>query len=370
MSERRQMARIALSVLFNSCIIGVGVWATLHFTHATYQYTENIIVSEAARMDSKEVSTAKLVITENTTIEDIATVLYEEGCIANSDYFILEAKLEDITSGFIPGEYFISSNMSSSKILQLITTDILNEDETIKFTIPEGYTIDQIGEILEKKNIATKNEFIDAVKNRDYTSEYSFLKDIPSNSNYKYTLEGYLFPDTYIVHKDISSEEIIVMMLNRFEEIISRYSSYINASPYSMHELIAIASIVEQEAKLDEERSLISGVIYNRLNADIKLQMCSTVQYSLGKRKSTLTTKDLEMDSSYNTYLYDGLPIGPICNPGEACLKAAIMPSEHDYYFFVLQDADKGSHYFSQTMDEHINAKQQYRQSSDINFVE
>ncbi len=370
MAKKRHIARVSISTLLSCCAIGVGIWITLHCTHSAYQYTENIIVSEAERVKSTEVSKLNLTITENTTLEDIATSLYEEGCITNKDFFILEAKLDDTTSGFIPGEYSISSNMSSAKILQLLTTDILNEEQTVKFTIPEGYTIDQIGEVLENKNIVTKNEFIEAIQNRDYTAEYSFLKDIPPHSNYKYTLEGYLFPDTYIVHKGISSEEIIVMMLNRFEEILNRYSPYVTSSNYSIHELLTIASIIEHEAKLDEERPLISGVIYNRLKANMKLQMCSTVQYALGNRKTKLTLSDLENDSVYNTYIYSGLPIGPICNPGEACLKAAIMPSEHDYYYFVLKNADDGSHYFSQNMDEHVRAKNQYRQASDINFVE
>ena len=370
MAKKRQITRIALSTLFSTGIIVIGAWATLHLTRTTYQYTENIIVSEAERVKSTEVYKTNLMITEDTTLDDIATTLYNEGCITNKDYFILEAKLDDTTSGFIPGEYSISSNMSSTKILQLLTTDILNENETVKFTIPEGYTIEQIGDVLESKGIVSKDDFIDAAQNRDYTREYSFLKELPAHSNYKYILEGYLFPDTYIVHKDISSEEIIVMMLNRFEEILSRYNSYVNASHYSIHELLTIASIIEQEAKLDEERPLISGVIYNRLDANINLQMCSTIQYSLNKRKSKLTLDDLAINSPYNTYLYSNLPIGPICNPGEACLKAAIMPSEHDYLYFVLQDANEGSHYFSHTMEEHIHAKSKYNQSSDVNFVE
>lgn len=370
MAKRRSIARVIISTLLSGFIIFSGVYFGIKMINSAYVYTENIIVSEAERLESTNVSKATLIITSTMTLDDIADTLLDEHCITDKNLFLIEAKMEGQTSGFIPGEYSISSNMSSSKILDLLTTNIKDTDETIKFTIPEGYTIEQIGDVLEQKDIVTKEDFLNAVVNRNYELEYSFLREIPSNPNYKYKLEGYFFPDTYIVHKDITSEEIIIMMLNRFEDIISQYMTYVNTSSYSIHELLTVASIVEQEAKLDEERPMIAGVIYNRLNADMKLQMCSTVQYSLNKRKNALTIEDLAIDSSYNTYLYNSLPIGPICNPGEACIKAALIPSIHDYYYFVLDDEAVGSHYFSGTLEEHNTAKSRYKQSNDVNFTE
>ena len=370
MSNKRGTTRIIVSIFFSFILLGIGLWIGYKVTLSSYTYTESIIESEAARVLNTDVSKLNLVVTEQTTIDDIASTLHKNGFISDKNYFILEAKLEGATTGFIPGEYAISSNMSSTQILNLLTTNISEDKETIKFTIPEGYTIDQIAEVLEKKHIVTKEDFLDAVKNRNYSSDYAFLKDMPSDRDYKYQLEGYLFPDTYIVRKNVTSEEIIIMMLNRFEDILSPYSSYIQSSNYTIHDIITIASIIEQEARLDEERAKIAGVIYNRLDADMRLQMCSTVQYSLNKRKASLTLQDLEKDSPYNTYLYTGIPIGPISNPGEACIKAAVMPEYHDYYYFVLQDSEIGSHYFSSTSDEHNMAKNRYRQSDDINFTE
>lgn len=370
MAKNKNFKRILFCTIISGLFIVLTILLAFLLTHITSTYTENIILSEAERVKNTEVSKMTLIVTEDTTLEDIATALYKEGCITNKNYFMLEAKMDGTTSGFVPGEYTISSNLSSGKILKLITPNQDDQKQSIQFTIPEGYTIEQIGEVLEDKNIVTKDEFLKAVRIRDYSSEYSFLKKLPANSDYKYCLEGYLFPDTYRVYQGISSEEIIVMMLNRFEEVISRYNTYIHSSPYSIHELLTIASIIEQEAKLDEERPVISGVIYNRLNSDMKLQMCSTIQYTLPRHKKVLTIENLSIDSPYNTYLYSGLPIGPICNPGEACLKAALMPNEHDYYYFVLQNAEEGNHYFSHTMDEHLNAKDRYKQSNDINFTE
>lgn len=370
MSNKQGTTRIIVSTFFSLILLAIGLYIGYRVTLTSYTYTENIIESEATRVLSNDISKINLIVTEQTTINDIALTLYNGGFISDKNYFLLEAKLENAITGFITGEYTISSNMSSTEILNLLTTNISNDAEIIKFTIPEGYTIDQIAEVLENKNIVTKENFLDAVKNRDYSSDYSFLRDMPTNRDYKYQLEGYLFPDTYIVRKNVTSEEIIIMMLNRFQEILSRYVSYIQSSKYTIHDLITVASIIEQEAKLDEERAMIAGVIYNRLDADMRLQMCSTVQYSLNKRKINLTLQDLEEDKPYNTYLYTGLPIGPISNPGEACIKAATMPAYHDYYYFVLQDSETGAHYFSSTSDEHNIAKSRYRQANDINFIE
>ena len=370
MAKKRGISRILISTVLSFTILIIGIVFCYKAIVSSYNYTFNIIESEAIRESSKDVSKMTLTITESTNLDEIAKMLYVQGFISDMKYFKLEAKLYHATSGYIPGKYDISSNMSSTEILKRLTTSIKNEEETIKFTIPEGYTINQIAQTLEDKNIVTKEAFLDAVTNKSYDAEYSFLRDIPTNGNYQYKLEGYLFPDTYIVRKSVTAEEIIIMMLNRFEDITSKYAAYLNNSSYSLHEIITIASIIEQEAKLREERPIISGVIYNRLRDHMRLQMCSSVQYSLNKRKANLTTDDLAKDTPYNTYLYEGLPVGPICMPGEDCIRAAFSPEEHDYYYFVVDDEEKGTHFFSSTLDEHAAAKSRYKQNNDINFTE
>lgn len=370
MSKQQNRVRILLNTLLSGLILMIGLGIGYKTTLSAYTYTENIIESEAERVTSNDITQINLNITNLSTLDDIAKALYEGNLITDANYFKLEAKLEKQTTDFIPGDYIISSNMSTTEILNLLTTNISDEDETIKFTIPEGYTIDKIADVLESKGIVSKEDFIHTITTHHFESDYTFLRDIPLNNDYKYKLEGYLFPDTYIVRKSITAEEIIIMMLNRFEEIISRYTPYINSSNYTIHELLTISSIIEQEAKLNDERPIIAGVIYNRLDANMRLQMCSSVQYSLNKRKVNLNLTDLEKDSPYNTYLYSNLPIGPICNPGEACLKATLLPSEHNYYYFVLENNETGAHYFSQTITEHNLAKSRYHQTNDINFTE
>ena len=368
-SKKSTSRRLTGHFLFGCLLLLITFFVGKHVILSTYHRAENAVILESQRVKNPEVTKINLSVTSKTTLADIASELSAAHIISDQQFFLLEAKLDQLPD-FIPGEYTISSNMSSSKILELLTTAPKEENDTIKVTIPEGYTIEQIAESLQQHGVMLKEDFLQAIKTRDFSKEYRFLQEMPQDVPYKYVLEGYLFPDTYIIRKDASAEEIIVKMLDRFEEIYSTYASYAQGTPYTTHELITIASIIEQEARLDEERPMIAGVINNRLEAMMPLQMCSTVQYALNKRKTSLTYHDLEKDSPYNTYLQEGLPLGPICNPGEACIKAAVFPEQHDYLYFVVNDTQAGSHYFSQTLDEHNHAKQQYKQATDINFTE
>lgn len=362
------MRRILISTLFSFFLVLTCIILCHRVAVSSYRSMEDIIVSESRRIKAVDVTNVEVAITETTTLDDIADVLYTNGIITDKHFFLLETKLDGQQSPFIPGQYTISSNMSVAQILTLLTTSLKDERNTVKFTIPEGYSVEQIAETLAAKNIVTKEAFLEAVTQRNYALEYSFLADIPDNDSYRYKLEGYLFPDTYVVRKNCSAEEIVIKMLDRFDEIYSRYASYAYNAGYTTHQLLTIASIIEQEARLEEERATISGVIYNRLDSGMRLQMCSTVQYSLNKRKSSLTYADLEKESPYNTYLYEGLPTGPICNPGEACIKAATFPEQHHFFFFVLKNTKTGQHAFSETATEHQQAKTRYHQGNDINF--
>lgn len=366
MAKKRGARRIILNTILSIIFILVGIVSCKRVLFYAYEYTLGIIENEAAREATSAITEMKLHITSDTTLEEISETLYKNAFISNPFYFRLEAKIGGTADSFNPGDYSISSNMSSAQILTLLTSDITNEEETVKLIIPEGFSIVQIAERLEALKLVSKEAFIAAVNTREY--DYDFLKDIPADTKYK--LEGYLFPDTYIIRKDATPEEIIIMMLNNFENVISEYSSYVSGSSYNLNQILSIASIVEEEAKLSEERSIIAGVIYNRLEADMKIQMCSTIQYILEKRKTALSYADLEVDSPYNTYQNPGLPVGPICSPGEDSIRAALMPETHDYYYFVVKDTEIGSHSFSSTGAEHEQAKLRYKQSIDKNFYE
>lgn len=366
MRKRHTKFRVIGSLIFNLSASIILILGSIIALRGGYTYTSHILDQESNRETNEVISEITISVDANTSLKELAHTLAKNNFISNTFYFRIEAYLSKIKPPFKPGQYTISSNMSNNEILTMLSTDFTNQDETIQFMIPEGYTIPQIAAKLDAEGIVDSEAFLDAVQTKNY--DYDFLKNVPDNVTYK--LEGYLFPDTYIVRKDATPEEIIVKMLMRFKEITDHYNTYLAHTNYSLHELLTIASMIEGEAKLDDERATISGVIYNRLNAHMNLQMCSTIQYLLDKRKVTLSYDDLKVDSPYNTYLYTGLPPGPICCPGEASFKAALLPELHDYYYFVVDDAEIGSHHFSETMDEHSKAKIQYSQNIDKNFYE
>ena len=178
---------------------------------------------------------------------------------------------------------------------------------------------------------------------------YEFLNRIDR----EHFLEGFLFPDTYIVSSNASVYEIIDKMLNKFNLVFKEeYYEQMNSLGMNLNELISLAAIIEREAKLDSERAIISSVFHNRLNINMKLQSCATIQYALGERKEFLSYKDLEIESDYNTYKYYGLTPAPIASPGEKSIVAALYPEKTDYLFFVTTEKNDGSHYFSKTYEE------------------
>ncbi len=365
MKSSRNHLRVIFSMILGLALTGICIWGSFFAFTSLYKYTYGAIEGDYLRRKNPNISETSVKILANTTIEEISKVLYENELISNSYWFMFEAKIYKYPDTLKPGTYSISSNMSNTEILDLLTADKSSE-KTLKFTIPEGFTIEQIAQRLEDEKIVSQGDFLKAISERSY--DYEFLKNVPQDT--KYPLEGYLFPDTYTVREGVTPEEIIIMMLNRFEKVTNQYIQQDDASLYSFHEVIAIASIIEQEAQASEERPIISGVIYNRLREDMKLQMCSTIQYVLQKRKSALSYDDLEIESPYNTYLYAGLPVGPICSPGEESIKAAFMPEQNDFFFFVLKGDDTGTHSFSKTASEHAYNKNRYQQTVDKNFIE
>lgn len=311
---------------------------------------------------SKEV---KVVIQDGATTKDIAEMLEENELIGNSNIFALKVKLNGYEGLFKKGEYSLDTAMTESEIMAVLKGGI-KPDTDIIFTIPEGYTINKIAKKLENEEVITQEEFFKAVNDGVY--DYKFLSEIPMDRQSK--LEGYLFPDTYYFRNGTTGEEIVSKLLSRFDDIYT--DGYILAAKekgYTMDQIITLASIIEKEAKLDEERPRIAGVMYNRLEQNMPLQMDSTVNYAFelrdglnsGRDEKVVSSKDTQIKSDYNTYQNVGLPVGPICNPGKAAIEAALFPEHNDYLYFVLKDAQTGEHEFTKTHDEHIVAKNKYK---------
>lgn len=285
---------------------------------------------------------------------EVIDKLYKSKIIKNKLFAHFYIRSKNLGKNLKQGVYILNTSMTPLEVFEKIFNGKMDKDPDVIFvTIPEGYTIKEIAEKLNKEGLVNDiNSFIKECQNGKF--DYDFLKSIPQSRQSR--LEGYLFPDTYQFKKGISNHEIINKMLSRFNEIYkSVVLSEMKNNNYSLDEIITISSIVEEEAKLDSERPIIAKVFYNRLQKNMKLESCATVQYALGIHKSVLYYKDLEVDSPYNTYKYIGLPQGPICNPGKSSIMAALNPSDVNYIYFVSKG--DGSHFFTNSYDEFLKYK-------------
>ena len=276
-------------------------------------------------------------IPSGTNAKEIVVVLEENEIIRKNNYiFRILIKLLKLEDQLKYGEYNLSPSMN---MLQILDKLVKGEVLVYEITIPEGYTCTQIAELLDKKEIADKETFLKLIKDRGKFSE------------------GYLFPDTYEVPKKYGAEKMVKAMLSNFNQIAieNKFTEKAEKIGFSLDEIIILASIIEKEAKFSEEKNKVSSVFHNRLEKGMKLQSCATIQYILKKPKERLDENDLKIDSPYNTYLYKGLPPGPICNPGLDSIIAALEPEEEDYLYFVL--GENGKHIFSKTYQEHLRNK-------------
>ncbi|NLL18869.1 MAG: endolytic transglycosylase MltG [Clostridia bacterium] len=280
----------------------------------------------------------------------IAELLAQKELIRHPKAFYYYTRLKGISQDLKAGTYFLDAAWTVEEIASALTKG--GSVATVRFTIPEGLNLEQIAQRIEATGLVTAEEFLETAAHHRF--DYDFLIDIPEGPK---RLEGFLFPDTYEVRAGATSKDIIAMMLRRFEQIYNdEYRQRQQELGLSTLELVTMASIVEREAKLDEERKIIAGVFYNRLQQNWLLQSCATVQYLLDEPREVLLNKDLEIESPYNTYKYPGLPPGPIASPGKASLEAALYPADVDYLFFKVDPNGNGSHIFSRTLAEHNKA--------------
>lgn len=305
-------------------------------------------------MDPSCNESISVVIPRGSATSDIANILEEKSVIDSAFKFKLLSKIKGYDGKFKSGEYSFNKSMKPSEIATVIIKGIDNRNT---FTIPEGFSIYKIGKRLEEKGICTQSEFENELENGSF--DYSFLhNDISGIERY----EGYLYPDTYSFSKHTTAHDIIKACLDNFEK---KYNNEIKRNLMkkpgkSLKEIMTVASIVEREAVKSDERPLVAGVIYNRLEKNMKLQMCSTVQYLLKEDKPVLSIEDTEISSDYNTYIHEGLPPGPICNPGMASIKAAANPEKTKYIYFVVSSKLDGSMEYSSDYDKFLKDKEKY----------
>ncbi|MGE5559844.1 MAG: endolytic transglycosylase MltG [Chloroflexota bacterium] len=289
------------------------------------------------------------------SVRQVADDLARHGLIRGTLPFRILARLRGASVKV--GEYELTAGMSASAILgKLVRGEVI----TYPFTIPEGYTIRQIGDLLASKGFVERAEWDRLVYDDSATfDDYAFLpakapspgKGAPKGFRVS-RLEGFLFPDTYQYARGMTAEQIIRMLLNQFKaKFTAEMQQQAAARGMSIQQVVTLASIVEREAQVDAERPIIAGVFANRLRIGMRLESCATVNFLLERPRDILSLKDLETDSPYNTYRNGGLPPGPIANPGLASLQAALAPADTDYLFFASKF--DGTHAFAKTLAEH-----------------
>ena len=310
-------------------------------------------------------------IPEDPTVEEVASLLEEKGAIENPDFFTLYCKITNADAYFRNGTFELDTGMDYQALISTLQSNA-NRLDVVSVTFPEGLSVPEVAELLEKNGVCDADAILELCDSNTYDETYEMLGQLSDNEDRVYRLEGYLFPDTYDFYVDDNPVRVINKILANFdskftesmqadidtlnESIRARMETEgsfsdeeIDNAMMDVRKILTVASLIEKEAGSDQERSLISSVIYNRLNTRVHelLQIDATVEYALGEHKTELTANDLAVDNPYNTYKNKGLPPGPIANPGLASIMAAIHPDNTDYYFYALNDS--GTHNFFET---------------------
>ncbi len=295
---------------------------------------------------------AKLIfVKKGTHLKKVSEILKQEGVIKNRHFFILLATVLGEKAKIKAGEYEFHTQMLPLEVLDAL---VKGQAKHHLVTIPEGYNLSQIAQLLEDLNLVEKKGFLQKA------SSPAFINALGLSQFAGPTLEGYLFPETYHLFREMDSEEVIQMMVYQFKKVFG--PDLVNRASelgISEKEVVILASIIEKETPLPEEKPLISAVFHNRLKRKIPLQSDPTVIYGIKNFNGNLTKEHLMRPTPYNTYLIAGLPPTPICNPGKDSLLAAVRPAPVPYLYFVSKN--DGSHFFSSDIEEHNRAVWKYQ---------
>lgn len=312
-----------------------------------------------------------------TSINRIATILYDNDLIRNESVFKLAVDLSNKNNRMQAGKYELSKSMTIPELIDELMTGQVSVT-TVLITIREGDDIEKIAERLVKDYDMdfTEVQFIEETKKLEkYEAEFSFLEDIPeARRSMKYPMEGYLFPETYYVYADSTPERIIRTMLRQFENTFTlEMEDQAEEMGMTMDDVVTLASIIQSES-INEEFTKVSAVFHNRLSINMRLQADATINYVLEDKEVnqiTLTKEDMDTDSPYNTYKVDGLPIGPISSPGKAALEAVLNPyagymdkeEEGFMLYYTLMDPAIGLHAFNSTIEGHNRDTNKYKEN-------
>lgn len=329
---------------------GLGAWGYSHVYKTAYE----------TPMDPSNEDNVLVTVSDGSTTDAIADTLEESDLIRDTYSFKIMSRLKEYDGKYQAGTYLFTRAMPMKEIMgKIVDGDIA----TNVVTVIEGQGVEQIGSNLEASELADYDKFIKQIQKGDF--DYPFIE---KHKKALYRLEGYLYPETYFITPGADEHEIIDTMLYYFDaNIYSEYQAAVASGnkltkKYSLHELLTIASIIEKEAGIEEDRAKVASVIYNRLDEGMRLQMDSIVTYALSEedKKVNLTYDDISIDSAYNMYDHDGLPPGPICSPSRSSFMAALEPADTDYLYFVLSKELDGSAAFSEDYKQFEKDKADY----------
>jgi peptidoglycan lytic transglycosylase G len=348
-----------LVVVFALIVLGVGVaigYFLLSDNTSLLGTSLGQLADPMAPVDPNDPTTQVVTIQNGATANDIGTQLQQRGLVRSQLAFRYAADQARVGSSLAAGDYELSKSMSTPEIVQVLAKGEIRRG--LVATIPEGWRSEQIADRLEATGFTSRADFLGAVAS---PASVPGVELLPPPTPQR--LEGYLFPETYQVPQPVQGTHAAELMVRMFAQRVGDALKVPTESRLTPQQVITLASIVEREAKVPSERATIASVYLNRLAADMPLQADPTVQYAVATRDGPaaqaynywrdLSSSDLEIDSPYNTYLHTGLPPGPICNPGEASIRAALQPAKTDYLYFVATTDGSGTHLFARTLDEH-----------------
>ncbi len=342
---------IILAIVLIVLVIGVS----------GYFYVQNAL----SPVNESNQEMVEVTIPVGSNASDIAGILDDAGVVNNAqlfDYYLKFNNNEELQAG----HYEFNQSMDAAGILQTLQEGgepiFVDADTTI--TVIEGMQLTEIAAIVDENTAITSEEFMDVVSDEAFIQELetqfpSMLAGLSDIEGLNYTLEGYLFPATYDYFAGMSAQELITEMIAASNNVYQSLIADLEYTYLSFHQVLTLASIVEREAVTQEDRQMVSGVFYNRLEVGMPLQSDITVLYALGEHKEFVTYSDLEVDSPYNTYMYDGLPPGPINSPSLMSIESVIYPEWNNFYYFVA-DLDTGEVYYSSTIEEHDALVEEY----------
>ncbi|RNC66608.1 MAG: endolytic transglycosylase MltG [Desulfuromonadales bacterium] len=277
----------------------------------------------------------------------IARELEKEGIVSSARLFVVFTRLKGDAGRLQAGEYQFTDGMKPSEILRRM---VAGEVYVRRFAVPEGYSIHQVAELLDGQKLLPKERFLKAA------TDPTILKELGIEGR---SVEGYLFPSTYDVKRKMDEEALIRAMVAQFDQVYgAKFAEASKRLGMSRHQVITLASLIEKEAVAPAERPIISSVFHNRLQKKMRLQSDPTAVYGVRAFAGNVTKHDIERPTPYNTYLIEGLPPGPIGNPSEGAIEAALNPARTSYLYFVARK--DGTHHFSTTLDEHNAAVRTY----------